>query len=90
MSRSVSLSGQVVPLSSNEYDLLLHLASHAGRIQSRATLFQELYGRQYDGVDRMLDVRISQLRRKLGEDADSSERIKTIWRQGYLFVPDAW
>jgi len=90
VSRSVSLSGQLVPLSSNEYDLLRHLASNAGRIQSRATLFQELYGRQYDGVDRMLDVRISQLRRKLGEDADSSERIKTIWRQGYLFVPDAW
>lgn len=90
VSRSVSLGGQIVSLSSNEYDLLLHLASHAGRIQSRAALFQELYGRQYDGVDRMLDVRISQLRRKLGEDADSSERIKTIWRQGYLFVPDAW
>jgi len=35
-------------------------------------------------------VRISHLRRKLGDDADSSERIKTIWGQGYLFVPDAW
>jgi hypothetical protein len=51
---------------------------------------QHLYGREYDGVDRMLDVRISHLRKKLGEDADSSERIKTIWGQGYLFVPDAW
>jgi DNA-binding response OmpR family regulator len=90
VSRSVHLGGEPVPLSSNEYDLLLRLASHAGKIQSRATLFLELYGRQYDGIDRMLDVRISQLRRKLGEDADRSERIKTIWRQGYLFVPDAW
>lgn len=90
VSRSVQLNGETVSLSSNEYDLLLHLAAHAGRIQSRVALFQELYGRPYDGVDRMLDVRISQLRRKLGEDADRSERIKTIWRQGYLFVPDAW
>jgi two-component system OmpR family response regulator/two-component system response regulator RstA len=53
-------------------------------------LFQQLYRREYDGLDRMLDVRISHLRRKLGDDADNSERIKTIWGHGYLFVPDAW
>ncbi len=88
--RAVSLNGRSVALSSAEFDLLLHLAEHAGEIQSRSALFQQLYGREYDGVDRMLDVRISHLRRKLGEDADSSERIKTIWGHGYLFVPDAW
>jgi DNA-binding response OmpR family regulator len=79
-----------VALSSAEFDLLVHPAEHAGEIQSRAALFLHLYGREYDGVDRMLDVRISHLRKKLGEDADRSERIKTIWGQGYLFVPDAW
>jgi two-component system OmpR family response regulator len=88
--RAVSLNGQPVALSSAEFDLLVHLAEHAGKVQSRATLFQHLYGREYDGVERMLDIRISHLRKKLGEDADSSERIKTIWGQGYLFVPDAW
>jgi DNA-binding response OmpR family regulator len=90
VARAVRFNGQAVALSSAEFDLLLFLAEHAGVIQSRATLFQHLYGREYDGVDRMLDVRISHLRKKLGEDADSSERIKTIWGQGYLFVPDAW
>jgi two-component system OmpR family response regulator len=90
VSRAVSLNSQPVALSSAEFDLLAYLAEHAGEIQSRATLFQHLYGREYDGADRMLDVRISHLRKKLGEDADSSERIKTIWGQGYLFVPDAW
>jgi two-component system OmpR family response regulator/two-component system response regulator RstA len=79
-----------VALSSAEFDLLAYLAEHAGEIQSRAALFQHLYGRQYDGADRILDVRVSHLRKKLGDDADSSERIKTIWGQGYLFVPDAW
>lgn len=88
--RSVSLNDQSIALSSNEFELLLHLASHAGEIQSRETLFQQLYRREYDGVDRMLDVRISHLRKKLGDEADSSERIKTIWGQGYLFIPDAW
>jgi two-component system OmpR family response regulator/two-component system response regulator RstA len=90
VSRAVSLNSQPVALSSAEFDLLAYLAEHAGEIQSRATLFQHLYAREYDGADRMLDVRISHLRKKLGEDADSSERIKTIWGQGYLFVPDAW
>jgi len=88
--RAVSLNGEIVALSSAEFDLLAHLAAHAGEIQSRATLFQHLYGREYDGIDRMLDVRISHLRKKLGEDADVSERIKTIWGQGYLFVPSGW
>jgi two-component system OmpR family response regulator len=90
VARAVSLNSQPVALSSAEFDLLACLAERAGEIQSRATLFQHLYGREYDGADRMLDVRISHLRKKLGEDADSSERIKTIWGQGYLFVPDAW
>jgi|ERR1700722_5598674 len=88
--RSVILSGQPIALSSSEFELLVYLAAHAGEIQSRETLFQQLYKREYDGVDRMLDVRISHLRKKLGDEADSSERIKTIWGQGYLFVPDAW
>jgi DNA-binding response OmpR family regulator len=87
--RSVSLGGKGIALSSNEFDLLVHLASNAGHTQSRTILFQELYGRDYDGMDRMLDVRISQLRKKLGE-TDASERIKTIWGHGYLFVADAW
>ena len=88
--RAVSLRGQAVSLSSAEFDLLVCLAERAGEIQSRAALFKHLYGRDYDGVERMLDVRISHLRKKLGEDADSSERIKTVWGQGYLFVPHAW
>ena len=89
-SRSVSLDGRPVALSSTEFDLLVHLAEHAGEIQSRDDLFRRLHGREYDGVDRMLDVRISHLRRKLGEDASESLRIKTVWGRGYLFVADAW
>jgi len=88
--RSVSLGGQSIDLSGSEFELLLHLAAHAGEIQSRETLYQRLYRREYDGTDRTLDVRMSHLRKKLGDETDSSERIKTIWGQGYLFVPDAW
>jgi DNA-binding response OmpR family regulator len=89
-SRAVHLDGQAIVLSGNEFDLLVHLASHAGEIQSRETLFKDLFKREYDGTDRLLDIRISRLRRKLGDEAETAERIKTVWGQGYLFVPDAW
>jgi DNA-binding response OmpR family regulator len=89
-SRAVKWDGRPVALSRNEFDLLVHLASHPGEIQSRETLFKSLYNRDYDGLDRMLDIRISRLRRKLDDDAEHPERIKTIWGKGYLFVPDAW
>ena len=89
-SRAVYLDGHSIALSGNEFDLLLYLASHPGKIQSRETLFKDLFKREYDGMDRMLDIRISRLRRKLGDETETAERIKTIWGQGYLFVPDAW
>jgi DNA-binding response OmpR family regulator len=89
-SRSVHLGGEAIALSGNEFDLLVYLASHAGEIQSRESLFKDLFRREYDGTDRMLDIRISRLRRKLGDEAETAERIKTVWGQGYLFVPDAW
>jgi DNA-binding response OmpR family regulator len=90
VSRAVKWDGKSITLSRNEFDLLVYLANHPGQIQSREVLFKSLYNRDYDGLDRMLDIRISRLRKKLGDDAENPERIKTIWGQGYLFVPDAW
>lgn len=88
--RAVRLRGEPVGLGSTEFDLLIALAEQAGQIQSRESLFRKLYRREYDGVDRNLDIRISRLRRKLGDNADDPQRIKTIWGQGYLFVADGW
>ena len=87
--RAVRLDDEEIALSSNEFDLLLYLATHPGEIQSREKLYLQLYRREYDGIDRTLDVRISHLRRKLG-DTGEPERIKTVWGHGYLFVPSAW
>lgn len=89
-SRSVELAGQPVRLSSHEFDLLWLLAQRAGEIVGRDFLFRELYGRPYDGMDRTIDVRVSQLRKKLGDNPDNPSRIKTIWGRGYLFIADAW
>ncbi len=87
MSRSVSVGTADVALSSNEFDLLFFLACRAGEIQSREMLYQQLYKREYDGLDRTLDVRVSHLRKKLA-DAGAPEKIKTVWGHGYLFAPE--
>lgn len=89
-SRSVSLGAKPVNLSSHEFDLLWLLASQVGEVVNRDFLFQELHGRPYDGLDRTIDVRISQLRKKLGDNPDNPQRIKTVWGRGYLFIADAW
>jgi len=90
VARSVTLHDQLVDLSTTEFDLLLQLVTHAGEIQSRDSLYRQLYRRDYDGADRLLDVRVSHLRKKLGDDTESAPRIKTIWGKGYMFVPNAW
>lgn len=89
-SRGACLDGQEVALSSHEFDLLMALARHAGQPLSREYLFNTVYTRPYDGMDRSIDVRVSQLRKKLGDSAEQPFRIKTVWGRGYLFVPDAW
>ena len=88
--RKVLLAGSEVIISSHEYDLLFALAAQAGQILSREFLFNHIYSREYDGLDRTIDVRISQLRKKLNDNSDNPMRIKTIWGKGYLFIADAW
>ncbi len=88
--RKVQLNDEDINLSSHEFDLLVALAKHAGQVIGREYLFNQIYNREYDGLDRTIDVRISQLRKKLHDNSESPTRIKTIWGKGYLFVANAW
>lgn len=89
-SRKVLLAGEEIHLSSHEFDLLVALAKQPNQVLSREFLFNHIYNREYDGLDRSIDVRISQLRKKLYDNPDMPTRIKTIWGRGYLLVTDAW
>jgi two-component system response regulator RstA len=89
-SREVWLMGNAVPLTTQEFELLSLLARRAGELVSRDEVFRAMRGIDYDGLDRSIDGRVSKLRRKLGDDASSPTRIKTVWGKGYLLVPDAW
>ena len=89
-SRNVKFNGQDVNMSSAEYLLLHYLASNAGQVVSRDAVFKATKGREYDGLDRSVDVLISALRKKFSDDPQNPEKIKTIWGRGYLLVSTAW
>lgn len=89
-SRQVILAGEEIALTSHEFDMLWKLASNASTLVKRDTLYRELIGREYDGLDRSADVRISRLRKKLRDNPQNPYRIKTIWGKGFFFVADAW
>ncbi|AFP29869.1 response regulator [Marinobacter sp. BSs20148] len=86
--REAWLSGVTVDLTSAEFDLLWLLASNAGRVLSREEIFAALRGIEYDGQDRSIDVRVSRIRPKIGDDPIHPRRIKTVRSKGYLFVKE--
>lgn len=86
--REAWIKEEEIELTSAEFDLLWLLASNAGRILNREEIFGELRGIEYDGQDRSVDVRISRIRSKIGDDPVHPRRIKTIRSKGYLFVKD--
>lgn len=88
--RTASLGGQGIDLTTAEFDLLWLLATHAGNVLSRDDLLQELRGIGFDGLDRSIDARISRLRKKLNDDPDNPTRIKTVRGKGYLFSKHDW
>jgi len=87
--REAWLNEQSIDLTSAEFDLLWLLASNAGRVLSREEIFTALRGIEYDGQDRSIDVRVSRIRPKIGDDPIHPRRIKTVRSKGYLFVKEA-
>lgn len=86
--REAWLNNETIELTSAEFDLLWLLASHAGEVLTREEIFSKLRGIEYDGQDRSVDVRVSRIRPKVGDDPIHPRRIKTVRSKGYLFVSD--
>lgn len=86
--REAWLNNNPIELTSAEFDLLWLLSSHAGEVLTREEIFNKLRGIEYDGQDRSVDVRVSRIRPKVGDDPIHPRRIKTVRSKGYLFVGD--
>jgi two-component system, OmpR family, response regulator RstA len=82
--RAVEISEQEIKLTSAEFELLWLLAENVGQVVSRSDIYQRIHGVDYDGIDRSIDLRISRLRKKLGDDPINPQRIKAVRSIGYL------
>lgn len=88
--REVHLADREVVLTTAEFDLLWMLAESAGNILSRDQIMAGVRRIDHDGLDRSIDMRVSRLRKRLGDDPDNPHRIKTVRGKGYLFSKSAW
>ncbi|MDQ5840961.1 MAG: response regulator transcription factor [Chloroflexota bacterium] len=84
--REVRLGEQALTLTAKEFDLLAHLAAHPGRIFTRHQLLARIWGFDYDGTDRTVDVHVSWLRTKL-RAMDGHDYFRTVRGVGYAFRP---
>jgi len=85
-SRKAAVRCQPLTLTALEFDLLWCLARSAGRVLTRDHLLESIAGRDYEVFDRSIDVHISALRRKLGDDARNPQYIKTVRSAGYMLM----
>ncbi len=84
--REVSHKQQAIELSTFEYELLLLLVENSGQVVTRDTIYEALWGHEYDGQNRQVDIYISSLRGKLEVDSSQPTLIKTVRSKGYIYV----
>jgi DNA-binding response OmpR family regulator len=87
--RLALLNDQPLVLTPVEFDLLLTLAKARGRVRTREALLDEIRDRNYEVFDRSIDVHISALRKKLGDDAKNPRFIRTLRSAGYMLTDPA-
>jgi two-component system alkaline phosphatase synthesis response regulator PhoP len=83
--RQVRKDDQPIDLTSTEFDILHALARHPGRVLSREQLIEQVWGYDYYGDERVVDVHIGRIRRKIEDDADEPTLIVTVRGAGYRF-----
>lgn len=83
--REARLKEEPLQLKPREYDLLLYLAQHPGQVLSRDTLLDQIWGWQFTGASRTVDVHVRWLREKIEEDPANPQHILTIRGAGYRF-----
>ena len=86
--RQAWLDNLRIGLTTNEFAALDLLVRHAGKVMDRDEILQSLRGIDSDPFNRAVDVTISRLRQKLGDDPKNPEFIKTVWGAGYVFIAE--
>lgn len=86
--RLLSPEGVLVPLAASEFQLLVIFLEHPQIVLSRDQLIEQCHGREAGPYDRSIDVRVSQLRQRLGDNGREPRLIKTVRSAGYVLATD--
>ncbi len=84
--RVVRLDGNLCPMTSHQFALLLVLAQHAGRVLSRDVIMDLLSNEPLEAFDRSIDVHISRIRAAIEDDPKNPRRVITVRGAGYVFA----
>jgi DNA-binding response OmpR family regulator len=87
--RIACVDGNPIELTTNEFTALELLVRQPGRVMDRDRILQALRGMDSDAFNRSVDITMSRLRHKLGDDPKSPAFIKTVWGTGYVFIGEA-
>jgi DNA-binding response OmpR family regulator len=87
--RTAALDGRPIELTTNEFNALALLVQNPGRVLDRDQILQELRGMDCEAFNRSVDITMSRLRQKLGDNPKNPAFIKTIWGTGYVFIGEA-
>ena len=83
--RSVTVAGKGVELTAKEFDLLLHFASHPGRVYTRTQLLDAVWGHGHEGYEHTVNSHINRLRSKIEGSPAKPTYVLTVWGVGYKF-----
>jgi two-component system phosphate regulon response regulator OmpR len=84
--QSVILGKKTIDLTTMEFELLALFVKHSGKVLMRDRIIESLRGLEWEAFDRSVDVLLSRLRQKLGDDPKNPRWIKTVWGSGYKFI----
>ncbi|WP_040208113.1 response regulator transcription factor [Neobacillus jeddahensis] len=83
--RSVSIKNEVIPFTPNEFDIISTLIVNKGKVLSREQLIDKIFGVDFNGYDRTVDVHIKNIRKKIEEDTRNPKYVVTVMKAGYKF-----
>jgi DNA-binding response OmpR family regulator len=83
--RVVKINNEEVPVTRNEFDILYELTVNRGRVLTREQLIMKVFGMDFEGYDRTIDVHIKNIRKKIEEDTRNPKYILTVTKVGYKF-----
>ncbi|QGU95349.1 response regulator [Clostridium bovifaecis] len=83
--RVVKVNGEEVPFTPNEFDILYALIVNKGKVLSREQLINKVFGVDFDGYDRTIDVHVKNIRKKIEQDTRNPKYIITVTKVGYKF-----